>query len=42
MDLSLTRQHMGVIGADAVHGIVDKVESARIKLTKDDSGGRLG
>jgi len=33
------REHMEVIGADGVHiGTVDKVEGARIKLTKQDSG----
>lgn len=43
-DLLLQRQasvkpHMEVIGADGVHvGIVDRVESGRIKLTKADSG----
>jgi hypothetical protein len=43
-DLLLQRQasvkpHMEVIGADGVHvGIVDGVESGRIKLTKADSG----
>jgi hypothetical protein len=33
------KEHMEVIGADGVHiGTVDKVEGARIKLTKQDSG----
>jgi hypothetical protein len=33
------KEHMEVIGADGVHvGTVDKVEGARIKLTKKDSG----
>ena len=33
------REHMEVIGADGVHiGTVDKVEGARIKLAKKDSG----
>jgi hypothetical protein len=33
------KEHMEVIGADGVHvGTVDKVESHRIKLTKNDSG----
>jgi hypothetical protein len=33
------REHMEVIGADGVHiGTVDRVEAARIKLTKKDSG----
>ena len=33
------KQHMEVIGADGVHvGTVDRVESDRIKLTRDDSG----
>jgi hypothetical protein len=33
------KQHMEVIGADGVHiGTVDRVEGARIKLTKADSG----
>lgn len=32
------KEHMEVIGADGVHiGTVDKVEGARIKLTKQDS-----
>ncbi len=38
-DASSIREHMEVIGADGVHvGTVDKVESGRIKLTKQDSG----
>ena len=33
------KEHMEVIGADGVHiGTVDKIEGARIKLTKKDSG----
>jgi len=33
------KQHMEVIGADGVHvGTVDRVDGARIKLTKQDSG----
>jgi hypothetical protein len=33
------KEHMEVIGADGVHvGIVDRVESDRIKLTRKDSG----
>jgi hypothetical protein len=33
------REHMEVIGADGVHvGTVDRVDGARIKLTKQDSG----
>jgi hypothetical protein len=33
------KEHMEIIGADGVHiGTVDKVEGARIKLTKEDSG----
>jgi hypothetical protein len=38
-DTSAIREHMEVIGADGVHvGTVDKVDGARIKLTKKDSG----
>jgi hypothetical protein len=38
-DLSRVKEHMEVIGADGVHvGTVDKVDGARIKLTKKDSG----
>lgn len=37
-DLSTIKEHMEVVGADEVHlGTVDKVEGARIKLTKADS-----
>jgi hypothetical protein len=33
------KEHMEIIGADGVHvGTVDRVEGARIKLTKQDSG----
>jgi hypothetical protein len=33
------KEHMEVIGADAVHiGTVDRVKNGRIKLTKADSG----
>jgi hypothetical protein len=33
------KEHMEVIGADGVHvGTVDRIEGARIKLTKQDSG----
>jgi len=33
------KEHMEIIGADGVHiGTVDKIEGARIKLTKNDSG----
>jgi hypothetical protein len=33
------KEHMEVIGADGVHvGTVDRVDGARIKLTKRDSG----
>jgi len=33
------KEHMEIIGADGVHiGTVDKIEGARIKLTKKDSG----
>jgi hypothetical protein len=33
------KEHMEVIGADGVHvGTVDRIEGARIKLTKADSG----
>jgi hypothetical protein len=36
---SAIREHMEVIGADGVHiGTVDRLEGARIKLTKRDSG----
>src|SRR4028118_72854 len=36
---SVIREHMEVIGADGVHiGTVDRLEGARIKLTKRDSG----
>ena len=32
-------EHMDIIGADGVHvGTVDRVESGRIKLVKDDAG----
>lgn len=38
-DLEKIREHMEVVGADGVHvGTVDKVEGARIKLTRKDSG----
>ena len=38
-DLSQVQPHMEIIGADGVHvGTVDRVESGRIKLTKQDSG----
>lgn len=38
-DLSKIMEHAEVIGADGVHiGTVDRVESDRIKLTKEDSG----
>ena len=38
-DTSAIREHMEVIGADGVHiGTVDRLEGARIKLTKRDSG----
>ena len=38
-DLTQINEHMEVIGADGVHiGTVDKVEGARIKLTRADSG----
>ena len=38
-DLTRISEHMEVIGADGVHiGTVDKVEGARIKLTRADSG----
>ena len=38
-DASAIREHMEVIGADGVHiGTVDRLEGARIKLTKKDSG----
>jgi hypothetical protein len=33
------KEHMEVIGADGVHvGTVDRIDGARIKLTKQDSG----
>ena len=33
------KEHMEIIGADGVHiSTVDKIEGARIKLTKNDSG----
>jgi hypothetical protein len=33
------KEHMEIIGADGVHiGTVDRIEGARIKLTKRDSG----
>jgi hypothetical protein len=36
---SAIKEHMEVIGADGVHiGTVDRLEGARIKLTKRDSG----
>ncbi|MEO3432813.1 DUF2171 domain-containing protein [Inquilinus sp. CAU 1745] len=36
---SRIKEHMEVIGADGVHvGTVDRVESHRIKLTRQDSG----
>ena len=38
IDVNTIREHMEVIGADGAHvGTVDKVEGARIKLTKNDS-----
>ncbi len=38
-NLDSIQPHMNVIGADGVHvGTVDRVESGRIKLVKDDSG----
>ncbi len=37
--MSAIREHMEVIGADGVHiGTVSRLEGARIKLTKQDSG----
>ena len=39
IDVNTIREHMEVIGADGAHvGTVDKVEGARIKLTKNDRG----
>src|SRR3954451_16184875 len=39
VDASRISEHMEVIGADGVHiGTVDRLEGARIKLTKKDSG----
>lgn len=38
-DTRAIQEHMEVIGADGVHvGTVDRVDGARIKLTKKDSG----
>ena len=39
VDTSQIREHMEVIGADGGHiGTVDKIDGARIKLTKTDRG----
>jgi hypothetical protein len=39
VDAAQIREHAEVVGADGVHvGKVDRVEGARIKLTKKDSG----
>jgi len=39
MNISELQPHMEVIGADGVHvGTIDRIEGARIKLTKNDSG----
>lgn len=38
-DDSRIKEHMEIIGADGVHiGTVDRIEGARIKLIKKDSG----
>ena len=39
MDYSCINKHMEVIGADGVHiGTVDRVEHAKIRLSRSDSG----
>ena len=41
-DASAIREHMEVIGADGVRvGTVDRLDGARIKLTKADSGAQI-